>query len=72
MNWTAVHNIGQEMEMWSTVVVNLTAIFTGVIVAARWIMRRLPPSSLDIAKSVLEAFGGALTAALVSAILGQL
>ena len=67
MDWDV---LAQRIEMWTTIVVNMTAIFTGVIVAGRWIVRRVKPTVENVSQSVLWSLVlnilAAFTAALIS------
>jgi hypothetical protein len=55
IGWAAMtfHDFGEWLEMWTTVIVNLTAIITGLIVATKWIVRRAEPTLRSLASSAL-------------------
>ena len=53
MDWHAIHEYAEATETWSTIVVNLTGIFTGFIVGGRWLIRRVQPNVHTVLHSAL-------------------
>ena len=56
MDWQTIHTYAENLELWSTIIVNLTAIFTGLIVAGRWIVRRVEPTVRNVGQSAIWGF----------------
>jgi hypothetical protein len=44
LSWHTIHEYAEATETWTTIVVNLTGILTGLIVGGRWLVRRVEPN----------------------------
>lgn len=53
MDWNAFNDFGTKAEMWTTIVVNMTAIITGLVVAVQWIVRRVEPTVRNVSQTAI-------------------
>jgi cytochrome b subunit of formate dehydrogenase len=72
VDWTAFNAVGEKIEMWTTIVVNMTAIITGLVVAVQWIVRRVEPTVRNVSRTAIYSLLLNLIGALVSVFAAEL
>jgi hypothetical protein len=65
----SLRNAAEWLEIWTTIIVNLTAIFTGLIVAGRWAFQRIEPTMRVVGRSALVGLIGSILFVIVAGLI---